>query len=147
MVIHDLTAQQCRELLERASLVRLACARDAQPYIVPAFLYFDHNTDCLYGFGFRGQKIEWMRANPKVCVEAEEIVDQNHWTTVVVFGHYEEIGDSPHEHDVRRRANELFQQRPRWWLPGAARVEGVTENKVPVLYRIRIDSMSGRRAG
>jgi nitroimidazol reductase NimA-like FMN-containing flavoprotein (pyridoxamine 5'-phosphate oxidase superfamily) len=41
--------------------------------------------DCLYGFAFHGQKIDWMRANPNVCVEVDEIVDQYHWTTVLVF--------------------------------------------------------------
>jgi uncharacterized protein len=147
MVIHDVTAQACRELLGRTNLARLACAREDQPYIVPVFLYFDQDADCLYGFAFRGQKVEWMRANPKVCVEVEEIVDQHHWTTVLVFGRYEEIGDSSEEYDARRRATELFQQQPRWWLPGAARVGGTSEHSTPVLYRIRIDSVSGRRAG
>jgi uncharacterized protein len=104
MIVHDVSAEACRELLGRTHLVRLACAQGDQPYIVPAFLYFEPGEDCLYGFAFHGQKIDWMRANPNVCVEVEEIVDQYHWTTVLVFGRYEEIGDSPEHYDARLRA-------------------------------------------
>ena len=32
-----------------------------------------------------------MRENPKVSLEVEEIEDKNSWTTVVVFGRYQEI--------------------------------------------------------
>jgi nitroimidazol reductase NimA-like FMN-containing flavoprotein (pyridoxamine 5'-phosphate oxidase superfamily) len=147
MIIYDLPAEACRELLGRTHLVRLACAQGNQPYIVPAFLYFEPGEDCLYGFAFHGQKIDWMRANPNVCVEVDEIVDQHHWTTVLVFGRYEEVGDSPEDYDARLRAAGLFQQQQSWWLPGAARVEGVTDQQKRVLYRIRINRMSGRRAG
>jgi uncharacterized protein len=147
MIIHDLPPDQCREVLARTTLCRLACARLDQPYIVPAFLYFDPTENCFYSFSVHGQKIEWMRANPKVCVEVEDIVDQGHWTTVLVFGRYEEIGDSPDDSEARRRAGELFQQRPRWWLPGAAKVTGEEAHHSLVLFRIRIDEISGRRSG
>ena len=51
--------------------------------------------NCLYAFSTIGQKIEWMRENPKVCLEVEEIDDQSHWTTVLVIGRYEEIHQEP----------------------------------------------------
>ena len=35
-----------------------------------------------------------MRENPKVCLEVEEIDGKDSWTTVVVFGRYEEIHQS-----------------------------------------------------
>ena len=146
MLIHELTAAQCEEVLARASVGRLACARNDQPYIVPIFLYFDISEKSLYSFSTLGQKIDWMRGNPKVCVEVEEILERSNWTTVIVFGHYEEIRDSEQERDVRRRAYELFQKRPEWWLPGAAKHTAGEEHHTPVIFRIRVNQTSGRRA-
>src|SRR6187399_1498112 len=94
LLIHELTAAECRDVLWRAKLGRLACAKDDQPYVVPIQLSYDALSDALYAFSTVGQKIEWMRTNPKVCVEIEEITDKSHWTTVVVFGTYEEIHES-----------------------------------------------------
>jgi nitroimidazol reductase NimA-like FMN-containing flavoprotein (pyridoxamine 5'-phosphate oxidase superfamily) len=146
MLIHELTAVQCEEVLARANVGRLACARNDQPYIVPIFLYFDITEKSLYSFSTLGQKIDWMRGNPKVCVEVDEISERLHWTTVVVFGQYEEIRDSKQESDVRRRAYELFQKHPEWWLPGTGKLTTGEEHHTPVIFRIRVDKASGRRA-
>ena len=146
MRIHELTPAECREILELTTVARLACARDGQPYVVPVSLYFDEPADCFYGFSTIGQKIDWMRENPKVCVEIERIVDKYHWSTIVVFGRFEEIGESPRHGNARRRANELFEQRPQWWLPGTGKLEAGEERSVPVVYRILIERISGRRA-
>jgi uncharacterized protein len=143
MVIHDLTPAQCRELLARTHLGRLACAKADQPYITPIFFHYDGDEDAVYGFSTLGQKIDWMRGNPKVCVEVEEVVSQFNWTTVLVFGRYEEIHEAG---AVRDRVKALVAQHPNWWLPGAAKLTGSPEHHVPVVYRIRVDRLSGRRA-
>jgi nitroimidazol reductase NimA-like FMN-containing flavoprotein (pyridoxamine 5'-phosphate oxidase superfamily) len=145
MLIHELTESQCMEVLARTNLGRLACARAGQPYIVPIFFSFDPDDQCLYSFSTVGQKIEWMRDNPKVCVEVEDISDQFHWITVVVTGRYQEIGDAVKAHDARQRAQKLFQERPQWWLPGAANLASGEERAEHVIYSIRIKAMSGRR--
>jgi nitroimidazol reductase NimA-like FMN-containing flavoprotein (pyridoxamine 5'-phosphate oxidase superfamily) len=146
MLIHELTVGQCREVLGRISLGRLACARDDQPYIVPIFFSLDLDGNCLYSFSTLGQKIEWMRGNPKVCVEVEEITDRFHWTTVLVTGRYSEISDAKGDSAAFERVRELFQQRPEWWLPATAKLATGEEHVRPVFYRIRIDQLSGRRA-
>ena len=145
MIIHELTAAQCADLLERTTIGRLGCARDNQPSIVPISFYFDRQEHCLYSFATVGQKIEWMRENPKVCVEVDDITDKDHWTTVLVFGRYEELTESSEDKAARRRAQQLFESRPEWWFPAA----GKTSSREPhafVIYRIRIERISGRRA-
>ena len=146
MLVHELTVPQCREVLGRANLGRLACARDNQPYIVPIFFSVDPEENCLYSFSVVGRKIEWMRENPKVCIEIEEIADKFHWTTVLVTGRYLELRDQQHESPVVERVRGLFQQRPEWWLPAAAKLAGGEEHEQLVFYRIRIDALTGRRA-
>jgi uncharacterized protein len=146
MVIHELTPAESMELLGRAAHGRLGCARHDQPYVVPFFFYLDPTEECLYSVSALGQKIDWMRSNPKVCVEVDQVLDQFNWTTVVAFGRYEEVGDSRQEQDERRRAYELFQQRSAWWLPGLGKLASGEEHNIPIVYRIRIDRVTGRRA-
>jgi nitroimidazol reductase NimA-like FMN-containing flavoprotein (pyridoxamine 5'-phosphate oxidase superfamily) len=141
-----LTAAECQDVLGRVSLGRLACCRGDQPYVVPVFIYFNGDDQCLYGFATVGQKVDWMRSNPKVCVEVDEVGDQTNWTTVLVFGRFEEVKGSAGDDIARQRAMNLFNQRPDWWLPAAAKREGGSEHHTPVIYRIVIDRLSGRRA-
>jgi hypothetical protein len=143
--IHELTAADCLALLQRAPFARLGCAYLAQPYIVPIQLAVDADTGHLYGFSLVGQKITWMRRNPKVCVEVDEVVDKDRWATTVVTGRYEEIGLGAAHAETRRRAETLLQQRHEWWLPGAAETSA-GERGEAVLFRIVVDTMTGRRA-
>jgi uncharacterized protein len=81
-----------------------------------------------------------------VCVEVDEVVDRFTWTSVVLGGIYEEL---PGVHDAARaraRALKLLQERAEWWLPGIARLSSGSEHDTPVVYRIQIATMSGRRA-
>ena len=146
MIIHELTAAQCEEFLTRATIGRLGCARHNQPYVVPVSLYFDSGENCLYSFSTVGRKIHWMRDNPRVCIEVDDIADQFHWTTVLVTGRYEELGDLESERSARQRVLAFFQQQPQWWLPGAAKLASGEEHSAPVVFRIQITSLSGRRA-
>ncbi len=145
MLVHELSPTECAEILSRTNLGRLACVRDLQPYIVPVYFSFDAERNCLYSFSTVGQKVRWMRENPRVCLEVDEVSDRNQWQTVLVFGRYQEIQDAPEEADARHRAETLFRRRPQWWLPGAAKLPN-RERHAVVVYRIQIDRLSGRRA-
>jgi nitroimidazol reductase NimA-like FMN-containing flavoprotein (pyridoxamine 5'-phosphate oxidase superfamily) len=146
VLVHNLNAVECRVVLARARYGRLACVSGDQPYVVPVALYLDPDEDFIYGFSTLGQKIRWMRKNPRVCLEVEEIVSRTQWTTVLVFGRYQEIPRSGAGAAVRRRAGELLGEHAAWWFPAAARLSSGDEHGVPVLYRIRIGRMTGRRA-
>ena len=141
MTVRELTTAECVDILKKTAIARLACARDNQPYVVPVHVYFD--GDCLYGFAMLGQKIEWMRENPRVCVQVDDIRDRFHWATVVVLGEFEELLHMPRHEEARRRARELFQTVPEWWEPAASNI-GPAQVRMAVIYRIRIDSMTGR---
>ncbi len=138
----ELTVQESLEVLARTHLGRLACARGMQPYIVP--IYFAYQDHWLYSFSMPGQKIDWMRANPLVCVEADQM-RREQWATVVVFGHYEELCDTPEFRSERALAFNLLQQRAMWWEHGSAKpMPGGTPAAVPVFYRIKLEQIIGR---
>ena len=146
MVIHEMTWDESLTMLSSARLARLACARENQPYIVPLFLRY--HTPYLYGFTMPGQKVEWMRANPHVCVQFDDIKSFDHWTSVLVFGRYEELPDSPEGEEERQRAYAVLQQEENWWQPGGA-AGGHHGSAVPfqvIYFRIRIEQITGRRA-
>src|SRR5206468_11071813 len=65
----------------------------------------------LYSVAALGQKIEWMRANPLVCFEADEMMTHDHWMSVVVQGRYEELPDTPEWRAGRQLAYSLLQDR------------------------------------
>ena len=95
MVIREMSRHECLRVLAGSRLARLACARENQPYVVPVHLAYDEASGCLYGFATPGQKIEWMRANPLVCVEADEVAACDRWVSVIAVGRYEELPGPP----------------------------------------------------
>jgi len=84
----------------------LVCASENQPYVVPVYLTFDEASMSLYGYTTAGQKIAWMRANPLVCVEMDEISTCDKWVSVIAMGRYEELSEPPESNGDRLRAPE-----------------------------------------
>ena len=146
MLIQELARQESLDLLARTRLGRLACAQGTQPYVVP--FYFVYDNDCLYSFSTVGQKIEWMRANPLVCVEATEVVSPEQWVSVIVFGRYEELPDTPEWQSARRFAHTLLKRNAVWWEPAYVKtiLHGTQRPLVPVFYRIHGLQITGHRA-
>lgn len=146
MVIDKMLPVDCEIVLARAGFGRLACARDDQPYIVP--IYFGHQPHHLYGFATSGQKIEWMRANPRVCVQVDEITGPDDWSSVVVLGRYEELPATDEYQRLREWAKSLLEKRSFWWQPGyaAAQVRSNPGKYASIFYCIHIQEMSGLRA-
>lgn len=148
MLIQEMTRSECISRLSHTRLGRLGCAFQNQPSIVP--IYFAYEDSFLYGFTTPGQKIDWMRSNLLVCVELDEIENTNLWTTIVIFGTYEELPETDaitEEIDWRKHAHALLQQYAEWWEPGAAwnTQRRPAKSFEPVFYRISIDQISGRR--
>jgi nitroimidazol reductase NimA-like FMN-containing flavoprotein (pyridoxamine 5'-phosphate oxidase superfamily) len=153
-------------------LARLGCAHENQPYVVPVYLVY-HPTSSgeayLYGFTTPGQKVTWMRANPLVCVEVDDVAALDKWMSVIATGRYEEMpeearGEGTHgrtperstsgtaEGDAEReRAWQILKTHAMWqepgWTAGAVRAHrDATEPLGPIFYRIRIDHISGHEA-
>ena len=147
MFIQEMTREASLDFLARTHLGRLACCQEAQPYVVP--INFSYRDCCLYSFSTIGQKISWMRANPLVCVQADEVVSSHKWTSVVVLGRFEELPDVPEWSNERTSAYELLQRRAMWWEPGYVRtiLHGAERPLVPIFYRIHITRVTGHQAG
>lgn len=141
MFVREMTGAECRNQLASARVGRLACVSGEQPYVLPVQFVLDE--DFAYLFSMPGQQLDWMRSNPRVCLEVDDVKNQEDWTSVVALGRYEELTE-PSE---RARAHELLQHRATWWHPGAiALVENdPPTSDAPVYYRIRLGHVTGRR--
>ncbi len=146
MRIRELTNKECLEVLARLTIDRLACSRNDQPYLVP--IHFAYHQRHLYSFATHGQKIDWMRTNPLVCVEVDEIVSRSDWMSVIIQGRYEELLDTPEWKLERELTHELLRYEAMWWEPayvGTAHLDAADE-LVPIYYHIHIDQVTGRGA-
>jgi uncharacterized protein len=146
MAVHEMNEDECRALLARASMGKLGCSLDDQPYVVP--VCFAYEPDYIYVFSTFGQKIEWMRANPKVCVQIDEIETESQWISVIVNGHYQELSQPKYAAE-REHARELLEKRQQWWLNalGERHLKSSKELLIePLFFRVQIGYMTGLRA-
>jgi nitroimidazol reductase NimA-like FMN-containing flavoprotein (pyridoxamine 5'-phosphate oxidase superfamily) len=146
MYIHEMTDDECRSTLQKTTVGRIGCAHDSQPYVVPINFAFDGKY--IYGFTTLGQKVEWMRLNPLVCFEVDELVNPSQWTSVIVFGRYEELPDKPEYEQARVQAHAFLQNRAMWWEPAYISQEhrDQSHSLTPIFFRIHIERMTGHHA-
>ncbi|CAN7705960.1 pyridoxamine 5'-phosphate oxidase family protein [Phyllobacterium sp. LjRoot231] len=146
MQITEMNQFEIMQVIENATVGRLACVHDGQPYIVP--LNFAHHFGALYAFTTFGRKVEWMRSNPKVCVEFDNVSATNDWQSVIVMGQYEELTHDQDTNEARNEAYGLLSRRAEWWEP--AFVKTVIRDHVralqPVYFRILITEKTGHKA-
>jgi nitroimidazol reductase NimA-like FMN-containing flavoprotein (pyridoxamine 5'-phosphate oxidase superfamily) len=87
-----------------------------------------------------------MRANPKVCVEIDEIANQSQWISVIAEGRYEELIEPQYAAELIH-ARKLLGKRHRWWLNALAKRRTTVRDDLiaPLFFRIHVDSMTGLR--
>ena len=147
MVIQELSQQESLDLLACTHLARLGRAHGAQPYVVP--VYFEYHEHSLYSFTTVGRKIEVDAREPsRLASRRTRVVSPQQWMSVVVFGRYEELPDTPQWQSARALAHELLKQTGIWWEPGYVRtiLHEAVRPLVPVFYRIRVMQITGHRA-
>lgn len=146
MIVRELQMAECKSLLPRNRLGRLACAVDGQPYLVPIFHHFD--GEAAYVFSLPGRKMDTMRANPKVALLVDETAKKGQWESVVAKGVFEELPDRIGTKRMRDHAWSLLSVHANWWQPGALKpgLPPLQDQQRRLFFRIRIVRMSGRAA-
>ena len=145
MLIREMMRQECEDVSVRLSLGRLACSRDNQPYMVRST---SPALPLPYGFATMGRKVEWMRLNPLVCVEADQVRSHMDWASVVAKGRYEEFPDTP---EYSNKGSEHKRCSRRRGLCGGKldlplRTRERFDRDITIFYGIYIDELTGRRA-
>lgn len=140
--IEDLSETEIKEMLARVGYGHLACCLNDVPYVVP--VNFAYDAGKVYLYTTEGKKADIIDANPQVCIQAEEIVDNQHWKSVIVDGVATQIENGPE----RTRALALILKVNPTLTPAVSirwMDEWVREN-IEVIYQIVPSTTSGRRA-
>lgn len=146
MALRDMSHAECLAMLEGGHYGHLACSNDGQPYVVP--IYFAFQARVAYSFSMPGRKIEWMRQNPKVCLQVEESPSKGSWTSVVLNGRFQELTDTDAWHEERLHAWSLLEKHLNWWEVGSLRPVDVPPATASshLFYGIYLNDVSGRIA-
>jgi hypothetical protein len=142
MIIQEMREADCHAIAIRERLARLGCSWDDQPYVVP--IHYTYAEAMLYSFSMPGLKVDYMRRNPKVCVQIDHFSDQRHWKSIVIEGRFRELK----ELNEREHGWEILQYRNDWWEPGALKPEQATRilsERSHLFFTISIDRISGRQ--
>ncbi len=139
--VEDMSPAEMHALLQRESFGHLGCARDGRPYVVPMHYAYDGKE--LYFFTTAGMKTQFIEANPKVCLQVEEITDSTHWRSVMVIGQAEQLAKA----EEMERAMKLITERNPSLTPAISATQLDTWGRAVdiALYRIRPDLIDGRK--
>ena len=139
--VEDMPPAEMHALLQRESFGHLGCARDGRPYVVPMHYAYDGKE--LYFFTTEGMKTQFIEANPKVCLQVEEITDSTHWRSVMVIGKAEQLTNA----EETQRAMKLITERNPSLTPAISATQLDTWGRAVdiALYRISPEIIDGRK--
>jgi nitroimidazol reductase NimA-like FMN-containing flavoprotein (pyridoxamine 5'-phosphate oxidase superfamily) len=139
--VSDMSPDEMHALLQRETFGHLGCSRDGRPYVVPMNYAYDGKE--LYFFTTEGMKTQFIRHNPHVCLQVEEITDSSNWRSVMVVGEAIELTLA----DEMRRAMKLITERNPSLTPAisATQVDSLGRAIDIALYRITPEVIDGRQ--
>ena len=140
--VEELSQSQIDEVLERMNYGHLACVRDDRPYVVPVNYAFSDGN--LFVYTTEGKKYEIIRVNPNVCLQVEDVKDNQTWHSVIVEGMAKQITAEPE----RKKALDLLVAINPTLTPAISIrwMDGWVRENIEVIYLIRPTVSSGRRS-
>lgn len=92
-MIGELGPQQIEQVLHEQVIGRIGCHARGRTYVVPVTYAYDGRS--ILAHTGEGLKVSMMRENPSVCFEVEDLRHLPSWSSVIVYGQYEELdGDA-----------------------------------------------------
>jgi len=136
-----LLEEEARELLSTCRVGRLGCVDNGEPYVVPINYVFEDGS--VYSHSLPGRKTEALRANPRACLQVDEIENDFEWRSVIAYGNFEEIRVPSDRRSILSKLLTRF--------PLLTPVESLMAQDAAapdsVVFRIRIDRITGVAEG
>ena len=140
--VTELSNAEISEMIERCDFAHLACCRNDRPYVVP--IHYATGNGVIFVYTTEGKKTDIIDENPHICLQIEEVKDNQHWTSVVVEATAARLTNGKE----RDTAIELITKINPTLTPAVSvrwMDDWVRENR-EVVYRITPVITSGRRA-
>ena len=122
-------------ILREGNLGRLGCVAGGWPYVVPVNYYFDGKD--IYIHALPGKKIDALRANPRACLQVDEIKDSYNWRSVIAYGTFEEISNEEARENILTR---LYSRLPHLTPVESQLVKGQSGT---IVFRIKVENVTG----
>ena len=138
-MIEKLSQEESQKLLSEQCVARLGCVLEGgEPYVVPVNYLFKDGF--IFIHSLLGMKVKALRANPKACIQVDDIKSFFEWRSAIAFGEFEEIMDATERDEFRREMLDRFQK----FTPVETVVKhGENASTEMVLFRIRIKRITG----
>ncbi len=142
ITVEELNDTEIGEVLRRVGYGHLACSRDDVPYVIPVHFAYDAGRIVVYTT--EGKKSEIIAENPLVCLQAEDVIDNQHWESVIVNGTATRLTDE----DEREATMRLITSVNPTLTPAVSIqwLDSWVRENLEVIYVITPDRKSGRRA-
>lgn len=145
-MIRNLDDAEARQFLSTCHFGSLGCYADGEQYVVPISFVLDGNR--IIGQTKSGRKIDMMRTNPRVCLEAHQVHGIDDWTSVIVWASFEELNGAEANSAMGKLIDHFAglvesldsSRSPREVTPRS--IDGLPQ--VDILYCLHIDRISGR---
>jgi uncharacterized protein len=135
MNVGKLSDSDSQAVLRECTFGRLGCIADGGPYVVPVNYIFDGNF--IYLHSLPGKKINALRANPRVCLQVDQIKDTYHWRSVIASGIYEEISDEKAQEEI---LDNFINRMPNMTPVESMMVDGLKET---IIFKIKVNEITG----
>ena len=138
--IEEMGNSEIDALLAKTGYGHLACARNNEPYVVP--IHYAYAKPYVYIYTTLGKKAEIIKENPRVCLQVEEVGDNKHWHSVIVYGTAEELIDES-EREIALKA--ITATNPTLTPAVSIRwMDSWVRENIEVIYRVTPTEMTGR---
>jgi len=135
MNIGNLRDTDALAILREGTMGRLGCISAGWPYVVPVNYFFDGKD--VYIHSAPGKKIDALRANPRACLQVDEIKDSFNWRSVIAYGTFEEVSGEDTRENVLTK---LYSRLPHLTPVESKLVKGLKET---IVFRIKVDQVTG----
>lgn len=146
MLIKEMAHNECIALIEDQRLARMACAKENFPYVVP--IYYAYSSDRLYAFSMPGKKLEYLRSNPRACLQVEKNESDHQWASVIIDASFRELPNEDPPGKERLHAWSLLATHFDWWEPGSLKPQPqpLRDTSRHIFFALDIRELSGRKA-
>ncbi len=146
LMLHEMEQAEMERLLTEQYHGHLGYTDGTEPTVVPISYAFQDGV--IYGYTHEGHKISALRENPRACLQVDEIAPDC-WRSVIVHGDFTELEGDDRVQAVQVLGHKIAHPARRTlpFLRTEMIGDGISKEHRPIIYRIKITSMTGRTFG